>query len=395
MTHKIIIYGDIVPFKWMNDGSEYSLKDLKDSLEELVISEGDELIIDIHTFGGDTTTAFGMYNLIKRFKTENSISVKTRVDGYCASSGVIILLAGDRENRIGSKYLKPFVHNAWSWSFAMDKNEAQKIFEDLDKVDNEIADLYAEETSITKEEALQFMNESRDLTIEECKKYGFYSELENVRVIENSAVFNSIISRNVQNRQKFQNNMSDKNKKSAWNKLKNQIDDFFGGAKNKIVYTADNSELDFYELGENDTPAVGDKAIFDGKAAGESNDGEYVMPSGETYKFMGEELTEIVAKAEDNAEDFAAENETLKEEVSNLKEEVKNLKSEKSALNKKLENATTIINNFKNLDAQFEDEEDEDEKKRSGFRTNGNAPKTRALDAIKNLKNKNKDGNNK
>ncbi|MDV4023887.1 hypothetical protein CMT52_06015, partial [Elizabethkingia anophelis] len=335
MTHKIIIYGDIVPFKWLNDDTEYSLKDLKDSLEELTINEGDEITIDIHTFGGDTTTAFGMYNLIKRFKAENNVSVRTRVDGYCASSGVILLLAGDKDKRIGSKYLKPFVHNAWLWE-RTNQHEAKKVYEELVTVDNEIAELYSEETSITKDLALQFMSESRDLTIDECREYGFYTEIENVHVVENSMIFNSIISRNIQNRQKFQNNMSDKNKDAERKSLLKRIENFLTGTKNKIVYTGDNSELDFYELGEDDTPAVGDKAKFDGKPAGESNDGEYVMPSGETYKFIGEELTEIVAKTEDKDEDLAAENETLKEEVSNLQEEVKNLKSEKSALNKKL-----------------------------------------------------------
>lgn len=360
MKHEIKIYGDIVPFKWLNDGSEYDLKDLSDSLDALDIKEGEEIKVRIHTFGGDTTTAFAMYNLLKRFKAENKISIRTIVDGYCASSGVILLLSGDRDKRTGSKYLKPFVHNAWSWMLSGDKKEAKKIFEELDIVDNEIAELYSEETTITKDLALQFMNESRDLTVDECIKYGFYTELENVHVVENSMIFNSIISRNQENRKLIKNNMSEKNKETQKKSILKQIENFLGlGTKNKIVFTAENSELDFYELGEDDTPKVGDKAQFDGKPAGENNNGEYVMASGETYKFEGEELIEIIAKDDEGTEDLQAENETLKEQVSNLNKKIKTLETEKSTLNKKLSDATSIIQNFKDFESEKPDEPDE------------------------------------
>ncbi len=91
MKHEIFIYGDIVPFKWLNDGSEYDLKDLRDSLSSIIFQPSDELVVNIHTYGGDTTTAFAIRNLLKRTKSEKGISIRTRVDGYCASSGVIIL----------------------------------------------------------------------------------------------------------------------------------------------------------------------------------------------------------------------------------------------------------------------------------------------------------------
>ena len=59
---EIKIFGDIVPFKWFNDGSEYDLKDLDTALSALSMKEGEELIVGIHTFGGCTTTAYGILN---------------------------------------------------------------------------------------------------------------------------------------------------------------------------------------------------------------------------------------------------------------------------------------------------------------------------------------------
>src|SRR5690606_39910591 len=130
--------------------------------------------------------------------------------------------------------------------------------------------------------------------------------------------------------------------KSFWNKIKKDIDSFLGTeAKNKKVYTADNSEHDFYELGDDATPASGDKARFNGKPAGESNNGEYVMPSGETYKFVGEELTEIVPKEEDNT--LETENAALKTEVENLKKKINTLTARSEEHTSELQSRESIV----------------------------------------------------
>ncbi|QWT88110.1 Clp protease ClpP [Chryseobacterium sp. PCH239] len=293
MKHEIFIYGDIVPFKWLNDGSEYDLKDLRDSLSSIAFQPSDELIVNIHTYGGDTTTAFAIRNLLKRTKTEKGISIRTRVDGYCASSGVIILLAGDKDKRTGSKFLKPFVHNAWSWMVTGDKNEAKKIFEALDIVDNEIAECYAEDTDISKEEALQFMSEDRDLTIEECMKYGFYSELENVQTVQNSMIFNSIISRNKESRNNSINNKMTQEENLVWNKIKNMFSDKDKtSSKNAMLYTDKNEEVVFAELNEGEKPKVGDAATINGKNAS----GTVNMADGSVYSFEAGKVTEIKEK---------------------------------------------------------------------------------------------------
>lgn len=389
MKHEINIYGDIVPFHsgWSD---EYSLKDLNADLGRLTVAEGDELIANIHTFGGCTATAFGIKNKLQRFEKENNINLTTRVDGWCASSGVIILLASNKK-RIGNSYAEPFIHNAWTWTMG-DKNQHQKQMEDLARVDNQIATLYSEVTNITTEEAVALMNADGFITAEKSLEYGFFTELEDVEVVE-IEVMNSIKKNNTQNRQKIQNNMSDKTKKGAWNALKSKIDDFFNDApKNKIVFTADNSELDFYELDDDATPAVGDKAKFDGKPAGDSNDGEYTMASGEVYKFTGEELTEIVAK-EEESDDLEAENAALTTENETLKTEIENLKKERTATNKKLSDATAIINGFKNLSK--DDEDDDEEKKRDSKSKEDDAPKSRVGNAFNKLKNKKDNGGNK
>lgn len=358
---EIYIYGDIVPFKWYNDGSEYDLSDLNDSLSGLSMEAGEELIVNIHTFGGCTLTAFGIFNKLRRFAADNNIKLTTRIDGYCASAGVSIFLAGDR--RIGNSYAEPFVHNAWTWMMGVDKKEAQKIAEDLTKTDNNIAALYADRTNISVEQALQLMDADSWLSAEQCMEMGFYTELENVYVADRE-VFNSLRKERKSN---FNNNIDmSKNKKNAdtlWAEIKNSVNKFFGteGSKNKIVYTAANEALDFYELADDATPVVGDKATFDGKPAGESNDGTYVMASGETYKFTGEDLTEIIPAADggdgaDNA--LETENAELKNQITAKDAIIANLTKENKAKDKRIKDAETILNKIQN---GFTDDEDIDE----------------------------------
>lgn len=360
---EIYIYGDIVPFKWYNDGSEYDLSDLNTSLSGLTMEAGEELIVNIHTFGGCTLTAFGIFNKLRRFAADNKIKLTTRIDGYCASAGVSIFLAGDR--RIGNSYAEPFVHNAWTWMMGGDKKEAQKIAEDLTKTDNNIAALYADRTNISVEQALQLMDADSWLSAEQCMEMGFYTELENVYVADRE-VFNSLRKERKSN---FNNNIDmSKNKKNAdtlWAEIKNSVNKFFGteGSKNKIVYTAANEALDFYELADDATPVVGDKATFDGKPAGESNDGTYVMASGETYKFTGEDLTEIIPAADggdgaDNA--LETENAELKNQITAKDAIIANLTKENKAKDKRIKDAETILNKIQNGFTDDEDIDDED-----------------------------------
>lgn len=360
---EIYIYGDIVPFKWYNDGSEYDLSDLNTSLSGLTMEAGEELIVNIHTFGGCTLTAFGIFNKLRRFAADNKIKLTTRIDGYCASAGVSIFLAGDR--RIGNSYAEPFVHNAWTWMMGGDKKEAQKIAEDLTKTDNNIAALYADRTNISVEQALQLMDADSWLSAEQCMEMGFYTELENVYVADRE-VFNSLRKERKSN---FNNNIDmSKNKKNAdtlWAEIKNSVNKFFGteGSKNKIVYTAANEALDFYELADDATPVVGDKATFDGKPAGESNDGTYVMASGETYKFTGEDLTEIIPAADggdgaDNA--LETENAELKNQITAKDAIIANLTKENKAKDKRIKDAETILNKIQNGFTDDEDLDDED-----------------------------------
>lgn len=367
---EINIYGDIVPFKWYGDGTEYDLYDLNDALNSVAdLAEGEELIVNIHTFGGCTTTAFAIYNKLRRFASQNKINITTRIDGYCASAGVAIFLAGDK--RIGNAYAEPFIHNAWTWQMAGDKKQAEKIYEDLKRTDNAIASLYAERTKINKEQALELMDADTTLTPEQAVEFGFYTEMENVLVVD-TEVFNSL----KEQRHNLNNNKMSKKSGIAKTVL-NSVRKHLGlETLNLILHTADSEELDFYELEAGAVPSVGDKATFDGKPAGDSKDGTYVMASGETYKFTGEELTDIIeadgtedsddedtAEDSDDTENSAGDSEevvNLRARVATLENSVKVLKNNLKTTKAELATANALLNKVASMDLSDDEEDDED-----------------------------------
>ena len=375
---KIIDYGFYYPYNFQSPFAAYLIpKDLK---------KGDELIYNIHTFGGCTTTAFAMYNKLLRVKSEKEITLTSRADGFCASSGVILLLAGDK--KIGSNFLKPFVHNAWTWGDAVNKEEAKKTYEELEQVDNSIAQLYAERTSINKEKALELMSESRDVTLDECLEFGFYTEIENVYSAENKLILNSLRSKNSKNRSKIKtkNKMAKEalTKKEADKKFNalsdslNSILNFVKGkksTKNLLLQDANGAEIDFTDLEADATPSVGDKATIDGASAGRNpkspeggDDIGYVMPTtDETYFFANGELAEIKEASSDDDEP-SEEMENLQTENAELKAENKRLKKNLKKVTKEVKDFTKDFNEFKeNASSNFKyDGKQENKKEQKG-----------------------------
>ncbi len=349
MRHEINIYGDIVPFKMWNDGTEYDLQSLNEDLNAIDFKDSDELVVNIHTFGGCTTTAFTIYNKLLNLKARKNITITTHVDGYCASSGVIILLAGDK--RIGNQYAEPFIHNAWTFSEG-DANEHRKQAEDLERVNNQIANLYAERTKIDKDKAIELMNADGYITADDALNYGFYTELENVN-IQSQNYIKQYFKRhkNQDKRQKTNNsklnsrvNMENftKEEKGVLQRFLNSLG--FGNnepKKNILVKTADQKELDFYEREEGDVQ-VGDKATLEGTEA----QGEIVLADGRTLIFDAGVVVEIKEKEDNNDS----------EEVENLKKQLAEANAKLSEQNKVIENKETEMATLTNKITELETE---------------------------------------
>lgn len=296
--HEILIHGEIVPFEeqWIIDQGGYvNLTVVKEQLKE---ANGKDIKVMIRSFGGCVQTGFDIYNALRRYAKENNARIETFGEGFVCSIATVIFLAGDKRTLTDSTY--PFVHNAWTYTWeGMDSKKFQKVADDLALCDKRISQHYSLHTDLTEEEALALMNNDTSISPEEAKRIRFATDIEEVFrpvALKRFSTNNKLIK------------MSNKALRGVFYAKKK-----LGLVSNKVIQTADGKDLDFYELGDEDTPAVGDKAYYDGMDA----DGSFIMENGDTYVFIAGELTEIQSKDvtdTENAEDLEAANAVIAEQ---------------------------------------------------------------------------------
>ncbi len=288
--HEVKIYGDIVHASG-KDENNVSLLDVQNQLST---AEGKDVKVRIGSDGGDANEGFAIYNELRRYAKENNAKIHTFAESRLSSIATVIFLAGDEREL--SADLQPFVHSAYIPD-AEKVDDKQQAY--LDTVNNRIAQHYTNHTDLTFDEAMALMKEETFINTEEAKAMRFATSIENVLRPVALERFNH-----------KQNDDMNKNTKTAGVLAKAIAYIKSLGAVNKILYDATGTEIDFYELAEDEIADVGSKARIDGKDA----EGSYVMTDGATYIFSMGTLTEIVAKAADVNEEAVA----LQAEIDNL-----------------------------------------------------------------------------
>lgn len=327
--HEIKIYGEIVPFEdaWiMESGGFSNLTSVQNQLKE---AAGEDVRVRINSCGGDVDTGFAIYAELRRYAKDNNAKVETFGEARVASIATVIFLAGDR--RILTEHTEPFVHNAWCYALG-DAKEIMRTAVELDKYNKKIAEHYALHTDLTYDEAIALMEDETSITTDEAVNMRFATAIEEVlRPVALQRFSNPIINKEM---------AENKKTKSVLAKIEAFIKGF--GVQNKIVNTADEQEVDFYELEEDAVVAIGDKARIDGADA----DGSYVMKSGETYVFVAGELTEIIEEeSEETLEEVIAERDALAAQLETVMAKATTIEAE----NKKL---TGIVAKYKSVGSQ-------------------------------------------
>lgn len=331
----IYIYGDIGYWQSTDaaDWGEVNLKHVKDSYEAQ--KDCEEIFVHIHSPGGYVTEGFAIHDFLRSQKKP----ITTIIEGMCYSIATVIALAGD--TRMMTSNSDFMIHNPWGGAFG-DSNEIQKYADDLKKLEQKAADFYAAKTSITADEALEMMKEETFMTPEDALKHGFITEI--------ATVMKAVAKFDPSKLKPKSSKMAKKNKKtkeqkealSVIDKAMNSLKGIFGGdsPKNKLIQDANGDEIDFPDLEDDDTPSVGDNATVDGSPA----DGEYVLPSGETYVFTSGELTEIQeAEDEEEEEEDAEEMAQLKKSNEKLKKSLSKAKAEKKSAEAKAAKAKKAV----------------------------------------------------
>lgn len=330
MAYEIKIYGDIIAQHQKDEGQKgFTLLDLQNQLAK---ANGEDVKVRFNSRGGDFNEGFAMYDELRRYANEHGARIHTYAEANLASIVTIPFLAGD--TREISRHIEPFVHNAWN-EVAGDAKSMFENAERLEACNDKLAKHYAEHTELTYEEARELMDNETSITSYEAIKMRFANKIENVFRPVALQRFNT------------NNRKMSKDNKGIMAKIKA----LFADVQNKKVLDAEQREVDFYELEEEEPIEVGANATIDGAPA----EGEIVMANGETYVFAAGVLTEIrpVEASEEEDDDQPSDLDAANARIAELEAEL-------AGVNAKLEEKTVLakerlkaINNFKKLEGEI------------------------------------------
>lgn len=147
-----------------------------DILKELFSKNPQETVFkfNIDTNGGFVDEAFHAYDIIRE---SGKINLTNAVEN-CHSSGIIILLAGAKENRSASKNAKFYIHPPEVAACeSLNSDELREYADNLDACKKRILDLYVERTGQDYATLESLMNEERMFSSDEMLNYGFISKI--------------------------------------------------------------------------------------------------------------------------------------------------------------------------------------------------------------------------
>jgi len=162
---EVSIFGDIGESWW---GDSVTLADFKADWDKVKDKKSISLLIN--SPGGDVFDGMAIYNLISAVRQ----NVTVEVLGLAASIASVIALAGKEMMMGEGSYF--MIHRPWSFSLGT-ADELRKDADLLDKVEGQIADIYAQHTALTEDEIAAAMDAETWYTPEEAVEAGFATEV--------------------------------------------------------------------------------------------------------------------------------------------------------------------------------------------------------------------------
>lgn len=152
----------------------------KEFLEELrAIPTENALDISINSFGGSVYTALSIYSLLKAHKGE----ITFRVDG-AAMSAATIITSVPNARVIMPKGSMMMIHKVSSVAIG-NTDDFRKAADDMEKLEQNILDIYAEKTGKTVDEIKPVVDAETYFTASEAVEFGLADEVDETATVEN------------------------------------------------------------------------------------------------------------------------------------------------------------------------------------------------------------------
>ena len=339
MTNDIFLIGEV--------GSEITLDTVINAVKQTNNSE--PLIVNIHSGGGSVYDGLAIYNYLKGLEQE----VITKSSGLVASIASIIFLAGVKELRTVNSNDNFLIHLPMSFGGG-NAEDFEKNAKELRKIENTLAEIYENETDLTKDEAMELMKKDEMIDTTFLKEKGFVSE-----IVEFKAV--ATLTNN-----KMEKTVTKEDVEGIFAKFAKK---FFAKkeVENKVIQDANGIEITFTELSNSDAPKIEDKATVEGKNAS----GEYLMPNGDKFTFENGVLTNLVEVEEETIENLKATIDKLKDEIQASAEEVVNKDDQILEATNKIEEIKGEFDTLKNEVTGSFNYDKKDNKKQEGDKKTG------------------------
>ena len=173
----IDLFGFVGGSKEFNDGFNET-----DFLNELrAIPPDNALTISINSFGGSVYTALSIYSLLKNHKGQ----ITFRIDGTAMSAATIITSVPNARV-IMPRGAMMMIHKV-SVGIYGNVDDLKKTVEDIEKLEKNVLDIYAEKTGKSVDVIQALMDKETYFTAEEALEFGLVDEIDETTVIENRA----------------------------------------------------------------------------------------------------------------------------------------------------------------------------------------------------------------
>lgn len=290
-----------------------------------------EFQVTINSDGGICDVGYDIYNFLKSL----GLPITTIGQGMVASIATVIFMAGSK--RIVKPNTKFMIHLPMIGMDYANSLEVESALKQIKDEESKAVSFYSKELGLNKEAIYPLLRNETYLTEEQLMNLGFVTSSSNFK-----------IAAKITNKPKINKQMSKTSKfKAILNILKG------GEVVNKVIFSADNKELVFPDLSEDDPIEVGAKATYDGMPA----EGEITTAEGKVYVFEAGLLTEIKDEAieeevtdEEMIDALAQTLEVaveLEKRVQTLETETVAIKKERDEFKAKFETATATIAKLK------------------------------------------------
>ena len=196
----------------------------KQFIDDLKSVGSKDITIRMNSVGGSGFDGLAIYNVLRSHQGY----VKVKIEGLSASIASIIALAGDDIEMAENGFF--MIHNPFGKSMG-GADDMRKTADLLDKIKQELINIYANKTQLSEETISSMMDEETWLTSQEAKEMGFIDGItEPIKVAASFdfSKFTIVDSKEVNNRLQLINNI----KKT---KMTEELKSWFNGVKEEIV----------------------------------------------------------------------------------------------------------------------------------------------------------------